>query len=610
MVIYNMKKEVMLVTTFLFLIFTISFAISQETTETEKIDKAYECLSDKVEGKCSSLTSEEKIFSLLAINECKVEVIEDSANDEECWPASNCKLKTTAQAILALDNSNSNTEKAEDWLFSQNRTASGMEWFLQVESSEATTCSLSYSGSSHSVDIGEDKKISNNAGSCLTLAQDDYWLRISPSCYDEEFEISCDQTFLTTLLFKKTTSSTIQVSEKTSSAAAGGTTMEKVDSFCFSAGSFCDYEGSLWAALVLDSLGGDVSSYLPYLITFADENQRLLPEAFLYFITANTEYRTSLLSKQKNNKWWQESGDRFYDTALALYPFKQDNIQEKTDTKSWLLDVQDSGGCWGNNIRNTAFLLSSIWPRDFSGNGNGNGDGNGVDGLPDCENAGFFCMSRASCEGDILAEFDCLGGLNRCCSVEQTLETCSEINGEICSSNEECTGDEVSAADTNFCCVQGFCETRTDSSPEISECEINNGVCRGYSCNSDEQQAFYSCDFGSDTCCVLKTDKDGKSYAWVWVLLILIVLVIVGIIFRDKLRDFWMKIKSGRRPRPGPFSRPSPGLTPPLRRPVMRHRPQRRILPPQRRPPAQRPRKTGASKELDDVLKKLKEMGK
>lgn len=607
MVIYNMKKRVLLVFTILFLISLISLAISQEATETEKIDKAYECLEDKVEGKCSSLTSEEKIFSLLAINECKTEVIEDSV-DEECWPSTGCKLKTTAQAVLALDNSNSNTQKAEDWLRSQNRTPPGINWFLEIESSEATTCTISYSGSSHSVNIGEDKKISNNAGSCLTLAQDDYWLRISPSCYDEEFEISCDKGFLTTLLFKKTTSSTIQVSEKTSSAAAGGTTVEKVDSFCFSEGNSCDYEGSLWAALVLDFVGEDVSSYLPYLIIFADENQRFLPEAFLYIITANTEYRTSLLSKQKSNKWWQESGDRFYDTALALYPFKQDNIQEKTDAKSWLLDVQDSEGCWENNIRNTAFLLSSIWPRSF-----GDG-GNGVDGLPDCGAAGFFCMSRASCEGEIggeiLAEFDCPGVFNKCCSVEQTLETCSDMNGDVCSSNEACTGDEVSADDTSFCCL-GFCEIRTTQEP--SECEINNGVCRGYSCDSYEQQAFYSCDFSGETCCILKTDGDGKSYAWVWVLLILIVLVVIGIIFRDKLRNTWMRIKSGRRPRPDnrPFSRPSPGLTPPLRRPIMRPRPvQRRILPPTRHPPAQRPRKTGASKELDDVLKKLKEMGK
>ncbi len=604
-----MKKRVMLITLFLFLIFTISFAISQDqTTEDEKVDKAYECLENKVEGECSSLSPEEKIFSLLAINECKTEVLEDSLN-EECWPSSNCKLKTTAQAVLALDNSNSDTTKAEEWLSTQNKTPVSINWFLEIESPVETTCTLSYSSSSHSVNIGEDKKISDNAGSCLTLAQSDYWLRISPSCYGEEFEISCDQTFLTTLLFKETTSSTIQISEKTSSAAAGGTTTEKVDSFCFAEGNSCDYEGSLWASMVLDSAGKDVSSYLPYLIIFADENQRFLPDAFLHLITANKEYRTSLLSKQKSNKWWQESGDKFYDTALALSPFQQENLQEKIDTKSWLLDFQDSEGCWEGNVRNTAFLLSSIWPRSFSGS-----NGNGVDGLPDCENAGFFCMSRSGCGGeggDILSEFDCSSAVLSCCSVPLSQETCSEINGEICSSNEACTGNLISASNSQNCCVQGSCETRTPQEP--SECELNNGFCSPLGCNPGEEEVFYSCDFTGDSCCIIKIgEEDGKSYAWVWVLLLLIIFVVAGIIFRDKLRDFWMKLKSGRRPRPGgrPFDRPSPGLTPPLRRPTMHPRPvQRRILPPARRP-IPRPKKEKSSRELEDVLKKLKEMGK
>lgn len=597
-----MKKKVLFVVALLFLIFLTSFALSEnQTTEEEKINKAYQCLEDKVEGKCSSLSSEEKIFSLWAINECKTEVVDDSADDEKCWPSSSCNIKTTAQAILALDNTNSDTGKAQDWLLSQNTTPSGITWYLEIEGSGVTGCSISYSGSSYNINIGEDKKISNNAGSCLTLSQGNYWLRIAPSCYQNEFEVSCDTSFLTTLLFKRTTSSTIHVSEKTSSAAAGGTTTEKVESYCFAEGNSCDYEGSLWAALALDSVGKDVSSYLPYLITLADENERYLPEAFLYFLTSNTDYRSGILSKQKSNKWWMESGKKFYDTAVALYPFQHEDVREKTDAKSWLLDVQDSEGCWEGNTRDTAFILTSIWPRDFWGNGD-NGD-NG--GLPDCEDSGYFCMSRSSCEGDIFADYDCTGAF-KCCSVPQIQETCAEMNGQICSSNEICRGDEVSASNTNYCCVQGICESTP--STEISECRSNNGVCRS-SCDSNEEEAFYSCDYTDETCCVLKTGDEGKSYWWIWILLILIVLVIVGIIFRDRLRALWSRMSSRGKPRRSPFDRPRPGLTPP---PMMRRRPiPRRILPPaQRRPPPARPRRVKTSKELDDVLKKLKSMGK
>ena len=84
-------------------------------------------------------------------------------------------------------------------------------------------------------------------------------------------------------------------------------------------------------------------------------------------------------------------------------------------------------------------------------------------------------------------------------------------------------------------------------------------------------------------------------------MLILIILIIVAIIFRDRLRPYYYKLKSKfGKSKPGPkapprFS-PRPGAP-------------RRILPPSsRHSPVRRPVKR--SGEIDDVLKKLKEMGK
>ena len=606
-----MKKKILLGVFVIFLILTtFSFLYAQTSPEEEqeKVDNAYSCLEDKVDGKCSSLSTEEKIFSLLAIDECQADVIADSSGDGECWPDPAYRVKTTAQAILALDNTGVNTDKAETWLLSQNKTPTELNWFLEIESSEATTCSIDYSGLSHTINIGADKKISNNAGSCLTLAQDNYWLRVSPSCFDEEFEVSCDESFLTTLLFRKSTSSTIHVLQESSSAASGGTTTEKVESSCFAEGNSCNYEGSLWAALVLDSLGEDISSYLPYIITLSEDNDRFLPDSFLYFITADTQYRTSLLSKQKSNKWWVESGDKFYDTALALYPFQQESILEKTNSKEWLLDVQDSNSCWENNVRNTAFILASVWPKTFD-------KGTAGGGVPDCEDAGFFCVSTGRCEGDILSEYDC-PALFRCCNQEPAQTTCAESGGAICSSGEVCRGGNIiSTPDLSLgedCCVGGFCESVTQ---EPAECELNAGVCRTYGCDDNEEEAFYSCEFSGDTCCIQKTE--GKSFFWIWALMILIVLVVVGIIFRDTLKDYWLRIKSrfgksrpGRGPGPGPRPRPPP----PYHRPHLgRHIPERRILLPvlqQPRRHAGKPVKSRAQKELDDVLNKLKGIGK
>ena len=621
-----MKKEVEFATLFILLIFLSAFTISAQTnatTEEEKIDKAYSCLLDKVKDNCATISTEEKIFSLLTLNRCRAEVISSSYSEGTCWPGpgeENCQLKTTAQAVLALNSARVNTDKAKEWLLSQSRSPPQITWYLQIESSEETACTIYYNQQSFTVNIGEDKKLTNDAGPCLTRAYNNYWFEIlhtSSYCRDLEFDISCDKNFLTNLLFKKLDSATIYVSEESSSASAGGGTTEKIKSSCFAEKTICNYEGSLWAALVLSSLGEDVSSYLPYLITMAEDNARYFPDVFLYAITLWPDYRLSVLSKQKSSKWWMESGDKYYDTALALYPFRSDVITEKTNAKAWLLDVQDTNGCWENNLRSTAFILHSIWPRSFAG------DSGGTE-IYYCEEAGFYCVAPEACEGAIRSEYVC-GGINsECCSVPPVQKACADLGGIVCSSGEICKqGTSVNAAGLlsgQICCVGSspICEK---SAVKTDTCSPAGGICRVYGCAENEEiTTAYVCEYSSDYCCLPKTTPKRASALWIWILGILIILVIVGIIFKDKLRELLLKLKPRKsRGGPGPipgFRRPPPPHFPILRRPHPMTRPaiERKILPPH--PPAHalrpmaRPQKTGAQRELDDVLKKLKDMGK
>jgi len=137
----------------------------------------------------------------------------------------------------------------------------------------------------------------------------------------------------------------------------------------------------------------------------------------------------------------------------------------------------------------------------------------------------------------------------------------------------------------------------------------NFGTCRDYGCNDGEKELTYECDYSSQSCCTPETKN--RSLWWVWLLIILIVLTGLAIVFRDKLKDFYMKYKMKKSkgpPRGPPGRRPR---MPPVGMPQRRPGPPRKILPlrgpPRRRPPAPAQRKP---KEIDDVLKKLKEMGK
>ena len=587
-----MKKKVF----FIFAIALILCAFFVNAAEDDVDIRATACLQSKVtDVSCDSLSTEEKIFTLLSIGQCRDELADDSDSDE-CWPDSGgCTIKTTAQAILAMKKAGSSIIEPRDWLLEHAIDFASLDWFLQVESSNTTTCTAKYSGGSHTFTINEDKTLSGNAGSCLSL-YGDYWFRISSSCYDEEFTISCENSFLTSLLYKRTDSSTIYVSGKTNSAAGSGSTRETVSSMCFEDDGSCSYEGTLWAAIVLKSLNYNTTAYLPYLISMAEDNEEYIPEAFLYTLTG--DYKNELLLKQQENSWWSVSGDKFYDTAIALLPFQNSDLAEKTASKNWLTEIQDEDGCWQGNVRNTALLLYSLWPKTTSVS---------YEDENDCEDLGYYCISSSTCTslgGNIFSNYTGCFGTNVCCDKQEELQTCSAQGGELCSSSETCVdGTTVSSSDSNSaktCCVGGTCEI------EESECQIVGGYCKS-SCASGEEESSYNCNTG--VCCITKQ----SNYLWLIILLVLLIgLTALGIVFRKKLKDLFLKFKTKFKFN---FFKKKKTATPQQKlpqTPSSRIYPggvQRTILPnQQQRAPMRRPPQKQS--EFDDILKKLKEIGK
>jgi len=593
-----MKKGV-IIFGFFVLIFILPFISSLNQTLNSD---AVKCINNKVQEKgCSTFGLDSKIFALLSTGQCEADVLAADSNDECFIPAGagSCELKTTSQAVLALDEGGSaNTAKYSNWLLAQNKTASGIDWLLQIETSEPGSCTFKdLNSNQYQVSTDENKKISlSGSTNCLSVDSTGYWLKINPQCQKQEFEVSCDKNFQVNLLFRKQLSSTIYVfDESVKSETAGGKELIKArESLCFKKGTSCDYEGSLWATLVLKKLGKDVSSYIPYLIVFEEDNKKFLPESFLYYLTDEEDFKVDLLAKQIGDKYWDEAYDRYYDTALALMSISSEQTDAKDNVINWLAEVQGDDGCWDSgNVAKTGFLLYSLWPSSFSGSDEDNE-------LPeDCEDLGNFCVSDIECleaGGDSLSGFSC-PGLSVCCNKNKPAQTCSELGGEVCDSSENCDGfQEYGVSDLlsgESCCV-GTCEEQIIITQ--SECEQNLGTCRDTACESGEKEELSSlCNDVSQYCCM---QKSGKSLWWLWVLGILIVLIALAIVFKDKLKDFYDKFTTKK-------PSPKPGIPP-----RMHEIPQRRII--SQQPPPQYPRRPIPQRksELDDVLKKLKEMGK
>ncbi|MEK6833652.1 MAG: hypothetical protein AABY32_06420, partial [Nanoarchaeota archaeon] len=238
-----------------------------------------------------------------------------------------------------------------------------------------------------------------------------------------------------------------------------------------------------------------------------------------------------------------------------------------------------------------------------------------LDELLDCENEGYSCMSQANCDGELLYDYSCTGIFD-CCDTPITLGECvDDEGGEICTSDEECIGgttpDVSDTALEETCCVYGTCEDITST----SICgTANDGICRTSCENDEEENSNYDCDYG-ESCCLAK--EKSTSYLWIWILLILILLSALGIVFRDKLRIQLLKLKTlfGGKKDQRKFEMPSTSHPNPQERilprrifssqssaPIHRHFSPQHSL---NKKPEEKPKN-----ELDDVLKKLKEMGK
>lgn len=585
-----MKKEgdLLLILFFAVLISTSVFAQTTTTANLTSEEKAYSCLEFKVTGKCSSLPFEDRAFALLALghkqnlaDECKAAI----NPSRECWPSEGCKVKDTAVALLALNHVGSDISSAKDWLISKTRNPDKLLWYLQIDTTTNSTCKINYGDRDYTLKIGSDKKLTIGSNRCLKSS--DYWLGIDKSCLDETFKITCDADFVSSLIYKLATSNTYFISGSLESASANGFIENKVNSKCFSDTTTCDYLSSLWATLALSKIRQDINPYLPYLFAFAEENEKSAPYAFLYVLTAEDEYRQKIMNEQRTEGYWDfgSGKGKFYDTATAMLAFQtQTEYGEVIDTvKAYLTGtrIQASDGCWGNSVRDTGFLLWTLWPKATTIQST----------QQECEKSGFYCMTEGECgasAGNIKENYYCPGGvLKVCCDKPIELKLCSEQLGKECPVDQPCTSSIVRAADTDECCL-------TECQAQIvgTECENYGYTCKPVCSENEDSALEYACNAG-DGCCKPIPAKEGISAIWIVLLIFLIALVVIGIIFRNKIKAWFFRLRKGKAPPSAPAGRPRPPYPP---------------YPPSQ--PRMAPARAPASREMEETLRKLKEMSK
>lgn len=591
----------------------LSLNLVSADAESDAVDKAYQCIESKLTSRSSSsLALQEALFGALAIGSntnalARIDAEKNTIGDQTCWPSSGCKVKDTAQMLLAYEEIGRSTDSLESYLLSKSASATGLRWFLvvDIENQEAATCTVRYGGQSRSLNVGEDMRITGDAGSCLTSAGDGYWLEIAPNCLERSFEVSCNKDFITSLHYRKNNNDeTLYLSPNTHSAIGSGTTNESIQSKCFKQGAECDYESTLWATLALQVADREVAAYIPYLRALASDNKKYFPEAFLLKLTDNQEDFSTLIQGQVQERYWQAPTtpyNRLYDTSLALLALQaRSSEQTVTNAKSYLLSIQGTNGCWNDNIRDTSFLLYAGWPRGGSSGGSGNSSGSSSGqcqqaGLPyACVNSYTTCLEGG---GTILNNYQC-PGIAFCCSQAPIQQTCTELNGILCGTTETCTGSLVESAEGS-CCLDACVP---EVFPEADACTQSSGVCSS-SCDADsEEQTLDLCTDVSQVCCVEKSTSSSSSSSWIWItfLVLLIALVVLAIIYRKRLQ-LWLhrtkKPKSSTAPvivRRPPF--PPSG---PMRRPE---------FPATRSAPARQP--SHIDKEMEETLKKLKEMSR
>lgn len=263
---------------------------------------------------------------------------------QDCWPSTNCNIKDTALAILALKRTGNTISTT--WLKEQEKPNTEGTWYLQIDTQATGNCNVKYGDKTKVVQVEEGRIKSELCPSSTQLSLNDCLQSnlIKDKTY-LDIVVACSQlgTGKISLIHK--------VDEKyfiTEEVSSNVYTNLKIKN-----SNFVDYESTLYASWALKAIGEEVNSVV-WLKRFYTPS--IETSALMYLITEEELYLTDLLTFQDENTG---SFGTVYETSLVILALRKHGsyMSEVDFAKIWLESKMLEDSSWNKDIKDTAMAV-------------------------------------------------------------------------------------------------------------------------------------------------------------------------------------------------------------------------------------------------------------
>jgi hypothetical protein len=430
-----------------------STVIDQDVDVREAYDWLYEQMNESDWHKSPS----EVALALLALKGKGYDVDEGLEELEDLQSGDNWgDIKSSALGTLAFYEYDKDVEDEIGWLIAQQEMAreDGL-WYIQLATSYEGACRLNYNGVDHIFQVnGSNNEIVSDFCGTSSWIDFESCIKGDNAGLNETIDVNCVIGVKPSVIYNLDNSYYI----------VDQTDPLNIENGCFKDSGSCNCLVSGYAGWVLEEVGSD-SLIRPYMKSSCSEDP--VGNAFLYILTGEDLHKDWLSENQETDGSWDGDLISTYLSLLALKKHARLSNDVTSGAENFVKFWQnDDDGSWNGDVEHTAFILYILYGRDhIPGGHNGGGDGfcgdGSVEGIEECEYSyhcnvteGYTCLN---CEC-VLANAtlpDGFCGDNICDPATETCTNC-ELDCGSCGGTEPI----VCAEDEEFDPVTGLCKEK------------------------------------------------------------------------------------------------------------------------------------------------------